>query len=314
VSLRIEEWHSSELGKPPGLDALVAAAIEEDGRKPIDESALAELKAGAPEMPHAAFVARDDEGLIGYAHVSFRETRHGWRTDLVVHPRARHEGVGSELTRKVFDHVAWDGGGTLHLWVPANAASSKLAERFGFVPVRRLHQQHAPLPAPTNPIPYEIKIRPFTEGDQDAWLEVHNSAFGSHPDAGGWTGTDFDWRTREPWFDAEGLRLAFDQQDQLLGSCWMKIHAHADPAHDLTDTSSKRVAEIYMMGVAPQARGRGLAPALASDGLAWGVSKGADRAMLYVDESNEPAMRLYRGFGFRTTAVQVCLEVEISAR
>lgn len=314
MALRIEEWHSSELGKPPGLDELVAAAITADGRKPIDESALAELKAGAQEMPHAAFVARDDEGLVGYAHVSYRETRHGLRADLVVHPRARHRGIGTELMRKVFDHVAWDGGGTLHLWVSSRASSSRLIERFGFSPVRRLHQQHAPLPAPTVPAPYGIVLRGFAEADRGPWLEMHNAAFGKHPDAGGWTETDFDWRTRESWFDPEGLRLAVDSDGGLLGSCWMKLHDHPDPAHDLSDTSSKIVAEIYMMGVAPEARGRGLAPALASDGLAWGVSRRADRTMLYVDEANEPAMRLYRRFGFQTTAVQVCLEVEIASR
>lgn len=314
MTLRIEEWHSAELGAPPGLERLVAAAIAEDGRRPLDESALAELKAGAREMPHAAFIARRGDLLVGYAHVSYRETRYGWRLDLVVLPEARGKGVGTELTRKVFDHIAWDGGGTLHLWAPERHATSGLAERFGFTAVRSLHQQHAPLPVPRVSPPAGIAMRAFQPGDAKAWLRLHNTAFAEHPDAGGWTTKDLDWRLREPWFDPDGLRIATDQAGDLRGSCWMKLHDHPDPAHDLSDTSSRLVAEIYMLGIDPSMRGTGLAAATASDGLLWGASRGAQRAMLYVDGSNAPALALYRRFGFRTTATQVCLEACVPRR
>lgn len=314
MTLRIEEWHSAELGPPPGLSELVADAASRDGYRAIDESALAELKAGAKEMPHAAFVARIGDRLVAYAHLSFRTTRHGWRLDLLVHPEHRRVGIGAELTRHVFDHVAWDGGGTLHLWIPATEEQTLVGRRFGFKVVRRLHQQHAPLPAPAMPAAPTVTLRSFTPEDEDGWLAVHNVAFADHPDASDWTPTDFAWRTAEPWFDADGFRLAVDGDGQILGSCWMKLHRHDDPAHDLTDHVSKLVAEIYMLSVAPRGRGTGVAQAVAADGLAWGAAQGATRAMLYVDGENAPALRLYERFGFRSTQVQTCLEAEIAPR
>lgn len=315
MTLRIAEWHSDGSGSPPGLDALAAAATEADGRKPIDESALAELKAGAKEMPHAAFIVNDGDALVGYAHVSYRESGNGRRLDVVTHPAYRRRGIGTELMRHVVDHVAWDGGGTIHLWVASNAQEwvRALAERFQMRVTRRLLQQHAPLPAPSIPIPAQITVRGFRDTDADGWLTLHNEVFAAHPDAAGWTPTDLSWRMGEPWFYPSGFRLAFDDAG-LVAYCWMKIHDHPDPAHDPADSTTKLVGEIYLLGVAPRGRSRGLADVVASDGLSWATARGATRAMLYVDEDNAPALRLYERFGYSTTRVDVCLEAEIAPR
>jgi len=313
MELRIEEWHPQANEMPAGLDTLVAEATAMDGHRPLDEHALAELKAGPREMPHAAFVARIGDELVGYAHVSYRDTGNGWRFEFVTRPAHRGQGVATQLVRHVLDHVAWDGGGTLHAWQPdhPNRARSRLIEAFGMRHTRTLEQMHAPLPLPVHPMPDGVTVRGFTPEDEPGWLALHNEVFAEHPDASGWRRVDLEWRMKEPWFDPDGFRLAFDAHG-LVAYNWMKLHEHPGAAHDPSDPSSANVGEIYMLGVAARARGLGLSRAIATDGLAWAVARGSTRAMLYVDRTNEPALKLYRGLGFATSHVDLCFELEVA--
>ncbi len=283
-----------------GLAELIERTALHDGHRPIGEHALVELKQGPRAFPHAAFTASLDGELVGYAHLSRRETRHGWRLEVFVAPERRGLGVGTALIRAVLDHVAEHGGGRLHVWAYlAGPAHEVLARRFGMRQVRRLLQMARELPAPAGGPPAGCRIRSFRPSDAAGWLELHNRAFAEHPDAGGWRPEDLAWRLREPWFDPDGFLLA-GSDGELRGYCWMKLE--------------RDVAWIYFLGVAPEARGRGLGAALALAGLAWGHRAGASRGALYVDEDNAPALRLYRALGFETEHHDLCYQVEVPPR
>jgi ribosomal-protein-alanine N-acetyltransferase len=58
-------------------------------------------------------------------------------------------------------------------------------------------------------------------------------------------------------------------------------------------------AEILMVAVAPNEQGRGLGRKLLSRHLGRLASLGVSRVFLEVEESNEPAIRLYQRAGFR---------------
>jgi ribosomal protein S18 acetylase RimI-like enzyme len=60
------------------------------------------------------------------------------------------------------------------------------------------------------------------------------------------------------------------------------------------------IAGVYDMVTAPEWRGRGVATAIVNALLANARERGATCAFLQVDEDNEPALRVYRKFGFAT--------------
>ncbi len=95
---------------------------------------------------------------------------------------------------------------------------------------------------------------------------------------------DLRLRMEEPWFDPSGFLLAV-RSSELLGFHWTKVHPDG-------------LGEIYVLGVDPDAAGLRLGLPLAIAGLESLRSRGVETAMLYVDESNPRAMKLYDKLGF----------------
>ena len=63
---------------------------------------------------------------------------------------------------------------------------------------------------------------------------------------------------------------------------------------------------FYVVGVAPDAQGRGLGALLLAHGLRRMRERAADIAAIYVDESNTRAIDLYTSMDFHHHHVDVC--------
>jgi mycothiol synthase len=156
---------------------------------------------------------------------------------------------------------------------------------------------HRPLPVSEAAMPPGgIVIRPFRPGyDETAWLVAHAAAFSGHPEAGMWTADWLDARMRRGWFDPPGFLLAWDG-DEIAAYCWTKVH-------------SGGVGEIFLIGVHPDARGRGLGRVMSLAGLHdLGARRKCSSAMLYVDGDNHGGTRLYTSIGFSVERTDVVYE------
>jgi mycothiol synthase len=171
--------------------------------------------------------------------------------------------------------------------------------------VRELLQMRRPLTElPPTTHPDGVRIVTYSGPDDDAeLLRVNNAAFAWHPEQGGWADVDIAERRGEPWFDPDGLFMAFDEHTgKLLGFHWTKVHATSRG-----EVHSADLGEVYVVGVDPAAQGRGLGAALTLIGLhhlAERLSSSAEpTVLLYVEADNSAAVKTYRRLGFDVFSV-----------
>jgi mycothiol synthase len=274
-----------------------------DGHASLGESVWRDLDS-APQAASAGVIATDADRPVGYAHVyhSDNVSPPHWAVGVVVHPEYRSGDVELAVLDRATAYIAGEGGGLVVLWImQPDDRDDRAAERAGFRHQRDLVQQRVSLPLAERPEwPPGIEVRPFVPGrDDTAWVQVNNRAFADHPEQGGWTEDTLRRRMAEPWFDPKGFLLAFDA-DGLAGFCWTKVHPPT--------TNDLELGEIFVIGVDPSRKGRGLGKPLVVAGLASLADRGVRVGMLFVDAANEKAVGLYASLGFTTSRVDRAYE------
>ncbi|WP_166877462.1 mycothiol synthase [Salinibacterium sp. ZJ450] len=258
------------------LDRLISRALETDGQPPFNEASLL-------EKTEVLFFERDGE-LVGAAMT-------GDEVEFVVDPAERRRGYGEQILRAVLTptFAAWAHGD--------HPAARVLAERYGLRRDRTLLQLRLGLDGLDQRESLDqrgpaggLTIDTFRPGvDDAAWVALNARAFAGHPEQGAITLATLQPRLAEN--PAEHFLLARDTDGGILGYCWLKI------ADDL--------GEIYVLGVDPDRAGSGIGRALLAAGLAHLKALGIGESNLYVEADNEPAMRLYRAFGYTDHMVDV---------
>ncbi len=280
--------------------ALVDAVTAHDGTSPLSDHVLLHLpRGGDSDVRHV--LVRGSAGLVGYAHLDVTDQVAGSSAELAVRPDARGHGIGRELTEQL---LALSPDGRLRLWAHGDRPEAgKLAASLGFERSRSLWQMNRSLAEPLPPVvlPSGVVLRTFQVGvDEQAWTALNNRAFADHPDQGSWGLEEVTVREAEPWFDPTGFFLAV-RDDRLVGFHWTKVHggsSHGDHAH-------AALGEVYVVGVDPSEQGQGLGPALTLVGLHHLRDQGLGQAILYVDEANTNAIRVYERLGFSRVATDV---------
>lgn len=278
----------------PGLADLAARCAAVDGHAPFEEHTLLTLD-GPRQLPHARVELREGERLLGCALLS--EGTQGWSLEAAVDPALRGRGHGRRLLAAAREHARSHGGGPVRAWLHGRqGAAHHLAVSAGATAVRRLLVLQRGLEAlpPVPPVP----VRPLdvaSGAERDAWLRLTNAAFDGHPDNGGWTRADLDWRMDAAWTD--GARLPVVEDDLgLVAGVWTKVEPGADEG------------ELFVVAVAPRAQGRGLGGVVVARALHDLRAAGCRRAVLYVDAENAPAVALYRRAGFVDGVDHTCVE------
>ena len=253
---------------PETVAQIADEAAAADGADPLDEAARIALADGAVTV-----IAEDDAFAL----------LHAGDLSLVVRPTARGRGLGSALLTRAESSY----GTGLTAWSHGNhPAAARLAARHGWERVRDLWVMRRPtsLPLPALEVPDGVTIRSYRDADAADVVAVNAAAFADHPEQGAMDLDNLARRMAEPWFDPAGLLVAEDGSG-MLGFHWTKQH-------------DARLGEVYVVGVAPAAQGRGLGKVLTLAGLHHLAGLGVDEVLLYVESDNAPAVAVYSRLGF----------------
>jgi mycothiol synthase len=271
---------------------LVARVSRMDGTRPLSDQVMLDLKHNESGRN---LLLRSGRDLIGYAHLDDRSARDpGGPT-----PVAEVAAADPAALRALVEGLVMDTAGSVLVWARGERSSTaKVLRDLGFRVDRVLLQMRRSLadPLPEPVWPAGVAVRTFVVGeDEEAWLAVNNLAFADHPEQSGWTMSDVTAREQEPWFDPSGFFLA-EGDEGLVGFHWTKVH---DSAPSKTgERSLEPIGEVYVVGVSPTMQGRHLGSALTLVGLHHLRDQGLPEVMLYVDESNTAAVRVYERLGF----------------
>jgi mycothiol synthase len=262
---------------PDWVAGLAERATRADGQPPFSDQSLIDLGEGHREL----IASGTDAAAI--------VTPDAAEAEFVVDPGARRRGLGEQLLTTLLERS----GGTLRVWAHGDHPAARiLAARHGLEPVRTLLQLRAAIrdarPAARSSGTEVAAFRPGI--DDAAWLAVNAAAFASHPEQGRLSQNDLDAREAEEWFEPLDFLLLRDG-DELIGFCWLKVEGD--------------IGEFYAVGIAPHRQGEGLGRVLVEAGFARLAARGIRTASLYVEADNEPALRLYRSFGFGDYTVDV---------
>ncbi|SFK31037.1 mycothiol synthase [Streptosporangium canum] len=337
MNARVEHRGRLDEREVAAVLTVVEAATEADGVRPLNEHVMLHLRYGGDERAGAVLLYVGDD-LAGYAHVDPTDPVEGPSGELVIHPAFRGRGHGRRLLEAVLDRT----GGRLRLWAHGgHPGAEALALSTGFTKIRSLWQMRRSLftAIPGFDLPDGVRLRTFEPGspDEEDWVALNAKAFAHHPEQGAWTLEDLERREQEPWFDPAGFFLAerlagpvgegdggsayegtadggpadsgpadgalkgeggSADGDRLIGFHWTKVHGDGGHGHE-------PIGEVYVVGVDPAEQGGGLGRSLTLAGLSHLRSRGLAQVMLYVDESNTAAIRLYEKLGFTRWDVDV---------
>ncbi|MGH3443084.1 MAG: GNAT family N-acetyltransferase [Nitriliruptorales bacterium] len=264
--------------------AFLVAASEVVGAPVVDESeqvALGQARDKRPVKGWRGLVATTEGEIVGYAGV--RGGGDEAVADLAVDRLRPGAAEASRvLLAALVDHAP------VTVWMrDVDQGDVDVAAEAGFAVVRRLFVMGrgvADYAADPDP-PGGIWLRSFRPGeDDDAVVGLLARAYEGTPDAA-WEPARFAALQERDWFDAQDLVVASGRDDDVAGIHWTK-RRDAD------------TGEVYHLVVDPDCQGLGLGRALLRAGLVHLRRRGRTDVILWVDEANSEAVRLYASEGF----------------
>jgi mycothiol synthase len=241
------------------------------------------------------FVVETDDQLVGYMDVVPELTIDRVILECWVHPKHRRRGLALKLLGLAVNRARELGAKAAHVNITRdNEAAKRVLSRLGFESVREFLELRLEMVRLSQP---EIEqatpmCRHLRQGEEDKLTQIQNRAF-----TGSWgynlnTVETITYRTSLSEYSSEDVLLACEG-DRVIGYCWTEVINRDETAN--TETRGR----IYMIGVDPDYRGRGVGRRVLLAGLAYLMDKNLRICELTVDGENKAALVLYRSLGFK---------------
>ena len=225
--------------------------------------------------------------------------------DCLVHPDHRRKHLATELLGQAISRARELKAKVARVNVSQdNTVATKVLPRLGFRIARRFLElrlllTEAPLPETSH---HTHTLRHLQAGEEEQLTQLQNRCFGSAWEYNPNTTEDMVYQLNFSYHSPEDVILTCEK-DRPIGYCWTEI----DP--EATETEKK--GRIYMFGVDPDYRSRGIGKKALLAGLSYLKSKGMRIVELNVDSENEVARNLYRSVGFKPWTTSLWYEKTI---
>lgn len=253
------------------------------------------------------FVAEEAGTIIGYGDVMPEVNIGRAVLSFLVYPKHPVTGLARRFVERAIHRARELGLKRVHVNIPQNnLTAERLFSKMGFTFVRRFFQLRLGLSEPY--LPNVSRIAPkcchMRRGEEEKLMQIQNRSFantwGYNPN----TIEQIIYRTSLPGSSPEDIILAC-AEDKLIGYCWTRRKLGGHSAVD------RGKGCIYMLGVDPDQRGKGVGKQVLLAGLRHLRSKGIRIVELTVDSENEAALALYRSVGFEVWSASLWYEKEL---
>jgi len=257
----------------------------------------------APEQD--LFVAELGGSVFGYIDVGPELGM--WRVirSCFIYPEHRKRDLAIKLLGYATRRAKELGVEVAHVHIiQGNVAAKKVLSKLGFRFVRRFLQ----LTLNITKIRWQdvdqaaILCRHLQCGEEDKLTQIQNRCF-----AGSWgynpnTVEEITHFINLSNYCPEDVILVY-ADDKVIGYCWTKVIYEA--------TKDEKKGQIFMLGVAPDWRNKGVSKGVLWNGLSYLKNKGIKVIELNVDSRNQAAYALYRSAGFKVKGSSLWYEKTI---
>jgi mycothiol synthase len=250
------------------------------------------------------FVAEVAGEVIGYIDVRSELGIGRAVLDCLVHPEHRKRGLATELFHYANRRARELGARVAHVNVAEdNVAAKGLLSKLGFGLVRRFLELRLELSEVhlLDRGQVAVACRHLQRGEEDKLTQIQNRSFADTWGYNPSTVEEIVYRLDLISCSPEDVILIWEG-DTPIGYCWTLI----DPAKNAATGTGK--GRIYMLGVDPDYRGRGIGKQALVAGLAHLKDKGIEVVELTVDSQNAAACALYESGGFKISATSAWYE------
>ena len=296
--------------RPTDFDKYVRLIVEAEELEPTGCYASPEVLSENLYRPNYSpeqdlFVVETAGNIVGYVDVAPELLIGRVILDWFIHPDHRRRGLATELLDYATHRAKELGADVAHVGIShGNIVAKSVLSKLGFRFVRRFLQLRLDMAEIRGQDIDQAALlyRHLQRGEEGKLTQVQNRCFADNWGFNPNSVEEISYRTNLSHCSPEDVVLACDG-DRVIGYCWTRTIYEAG--------TNERKGQIFMLGVDPDYRGKGIGKGVLLAGLSYLKSKGFRVAELTVDSKNQAACTLYHSVGFRVWASTLWYEKAI---